>query len=208
MSASQPILEVFSDYVCPWCYFCTGRIERLRAETGVVIKWVAHPLHPETPPQGLSLAELFADRQADIPAMMARLKAAANAEGLPLGERDMTYNSRRAQELGKWAEEQGAGPAFHAAAFRAYFAEGLNLYEPEVLAELARRAGLDQDQALEVVRSGSHAPAVDADWAYSRQMEVMAVPTFLMDGRRLVGAHSFVELKRLVEAPLGNPITL
>jgi len=41
--------------------------------------------------------------------MMVRLKNAADAEGLPWGTRKMTYNSRLAQELGKWAEEKGRG---------------------------------------------------------------------------------------------------
>ena len=50
-----------------------------------------------------------------------RLKRAAEELGLPLGERKKTYNSRRAQELGKWAETAGKGDEFHDAVFCAYF---------------------------------------------------------------------------------------
>jgi predicted DsbA family dithiol-disulfide isomerase len=174
----------------------------------VAVKWVAFPLHPETPPQGQSLEQLFAGSGKDIPAMMERLRAAANAEGLPLNQRTMTYNSRRAQELAKWAEEQGAGPAFHAAAFRAYFAEGKNLYQIEVLAELAAKAGLDPEAAQKAVESGAYAPLVDADWELARGLGVTAVPTFVARGRGLVGAQPYPELKRLVAAARNGEILL
>ncbi len=174
----------------------------------MAVKWVAFPLHPETPPQGQSLEQLFAGTGKDIPLMMERLRAAANAEGLPLAMRTMTYNSRRAQELAKWAEEKGAGPAFHDAAFRAYFAHGRNLHDLEVLAGLAAKAGLDGGEAISVVESGAYAPAVDADWDYSRSLGISAVPTFAAGGRGLVGAQPYPELKRLVQAARGGGVFL
>ncbi len=75
--------------------------------------------------------------------MLERLKAVAAQEGLPWGLRTMTCNSRRAQELGKWAQERGKGEAWHRAMFSAYFAEGKNLYDLGVLSESAALLGLD-----------------------------------------------------------------
>ncbi len=97
--------------------------------------WVAFPLHPEIPEEGLTLEELFRGRNSDMDEMMARLKRVAREEGLPLGDRRRTYNSRLAQELGKWAEEKGRGEDFHAAVFRAYFADGKNIGKQQVLAD-------------------------------------------------------------------------
>ena len=78
------------------------------------VEWVHFPLHPETPAEGQSLEELFKGRGVDRTAMHAQMKARMDAEGLPYGERTMTYNSRLAQELGKWADTQpGGGDAFH-----------------------------------------------------------------------------------------------
>src|SRR5262249_9758150 len=96
---SEPLtLKIFSNYVCPWCYLSTVRIEKLRTEHNVKIEWVHFPLHPETPVEGRSLADLFAGRGVDRKAMNAQMKARMDAEGLPYGERTMTYNSRLAQE--------------------------------------------------------------------------------------------------------------
>ena len=79
------------------------RIEKLKAEHDVKVEWVHFPLHPETPAEGRSLAELFAGRNLDLKALHAQMKARMDAEGLPYAERTMTYNSRLAQELGRWA---------------------------------------------------------------------------------------------------------
>src|SRR4030095_15222463 len=127
------VLEVFSDYVCPWCYLGSARTARLKKEHGIEVKLVHFPLHPDTPAQGKSLEALFAGRGYDIPKMQAQMRARMAAEGLPYGERKMTYNSRLAQELAKWAESQPGGEAIHDALFRAYFVDGKNIGEAQVL---------------------------------------------------------------------------
>lgn len=129
---------------------------------------------------------------------MNRLKSVAQAEGLPFGERKMTFNSRRAQELGKWAEEQGKGEAFHQAMFRAYFVDGLNLSDPDVLKRAAESIGLDGARAREVVEQGAYAEAVDRDWAYSRKSLIQAIPSFRANGRTVVGAQPYEALAQLI----------
>ena len=99
------------------------RIEKLKTEHNVKVEWVHFPLHPETPPEGRTLAALFGGREVDRRARHEQMKARMTAEGLPYGERTMTYNSRLAQELGKWADTQPGGEALHDALFRAYFVE-------------------------------------------------------------------------------------
>ena len=116
------------------------RIEKLQQEFDLNVRWSVFPLHPDTPDEGMSLFDLFAG-QMDIDTMLNRLKAVAVELGLPFGERSHTYNSRRAQELGKWAEVAGRGEAFHQEVYRAYFVEGKNIARPEVLVELAAGRG-------------------------------------------------------------------
>jgi predicted DsbA family dithiol-disulfide isomerase len=164
----------------------------------VTVQWTAFPLHPETPEQGRTLEELFAGRGMDIPRMLAHLKQTAEDLGLPFGSRTMTYNSRRAQELGKWAEEQGCGEAFHQAAFHAYFAEGLNISRFEVLRMIADRVGLNANHAIDVLNTQRYKAAVDQDWQRASRLGVYAVPTFQIHGRILVGAQTYEALVRLV----------
>lgn len=160
------------------------------------------PLHPETPAEGISLLQLFGGESARprIQASQARLKQIAAAEGLPLSEREMTYNSRLAQELGVWATEKGKGAAYHDAAFRAYFVDGRVISDPVVLAGLAAAVGLDSTEARQVLEQRRYRQPVDQEWAACRSAGITSVPTFEAGGRRVVGAQPYEELARLVEA--------
>ena len=175
------------------------RIEKLRTEHNVKIEWVHFPLHPETPVEGRSLADLFAGRGGDRKAMNAQMKERMDAEGLPYGERTMTYNSRLAQEVGKWADTQPGGEAIHDAMFRAYFVEARNIGDPEVILDIVKQVGLPVDEAREVIEKRTFKDAVDEDWALSRQLGVTGVPTFVAGRYGVVGAQTYETLERLVE---------
>ena len=173
------------------------RIEKLKAEHNVKVEWVHFPLHPDTPAEGRSLAELFAGRNVDRKAMHAQMKARMDAEGLPYGERTMTYNSRLAQELGKWADTQPGGEALHDALFRAYFVEARDISQPAVLLEIAEHVGLSVDGAREVLEKRTFKDAVDADWKLSREYGITGVPTFVAGGHGVVGAQPYEALEQL-----------
>ena len=162
------------------------------------VKWVHFPLHPETPAEGKSLAEMFAGRGYDIPKMQAQMRARMAAEGLPYGERSMTYNSRLAQELGVWADEQPGGEAIHDALFKAYFVDGRNIGDPEVLVQVAESIGLSGDKAREVIAKRTHRAAVDADWKKAADYGVTGVPTFVAGSQGVVGAQPYEALEQLV----------
>ena len=162
------------------------------------VEWLAFPLHPETPEEGVDLAELFKGRDVNIDAMMKKLKSVADSLGLPLGNRKRTYNSRLAQELGKWAEEEGGGEAFHMAMFKAYFVDGINLAKTDLLVEIAETIDLDGAAAREVLEKRTYKSAVDGDWKMAYNLGITAVPTFLVNGNRLVGAQTYEALERLV----------
>ena len=163
------------------------------------VQWVHFPLHPETPPQGRSLEDLFAGRGYDIPKMQAQMRARMQAEGLPYGTRTMTYNSRLAQELAAWADTQPGGEAIHDAMFRAYFVDAKNIGDPEVLVDIAKSVGLPAERAREVIEKRTHKAAVDADWEKSRRYGVTGVPTFVAGNQGVVGAQPYEVLEELVK---------
>ena len=175
------------------------RIEKLRTEHNVKIEWVHFPLHPETPMEGRALAALFGGRDADRKARHEQMKARMTAEGLPYGERTMTYNSRLAQELGKWADTQPGGEAIHDAFFRAYFVEARDISETDVMLDIAKSVGLSVDAAREVLDKRTFKDAVDEDWELSRQYGITGVPTFVVGNRGVVGAQPYEALEQLLE---------
>jgi predicted DsbA family dithiol-disulfide isomerase len=145
----------------------------------------------------MTLEELFKGR-IDLESVKARLMRVAREEGLPFGPRDMTYSSRLAQELGKWAESKGRGEAYHEAVFQAYFAEGKNIGKPSELLTLAGSVSLPVEEAREVLEKRSFKDLVDADWQRSYTLGVQAVPTFAVAGQFLVGAVPYEAIEKFL----------
>ncbi len=175
------------------------RIEKLKEAFEVETKLVHFPLHPETPAEGRSMAELHAGRNVDPEAMYLRMKGLMDAEGLPYGRRTHTYNSRLAQELGKWADTQAGGEAVHDLLYRAYFVDARNIGDPGILIDIARSAGLPGEAAGAVLSERRFKDAVDADWAKSHAYGVTGVPTFVAARYGVVGAQPYEVLEQLLD---------
>ena len=146
------------------------------------------------------MEDLFAGRPINIKEVLEHLNRTARELDLPFGKREMTYNSRLAQELGKYAEHEEKGDDFHNAAFRAYFADGQNIGLKSNLVKLGVSVGLPEEQVREVLEQRLFKTAVDEDWSRSQQMGVTAVPTFIMNGMSLVGAQPYEKLTQMVES--------
>jgi len=192
------LLEVFTDYVCPWCYLGDNRVKKLKRNYDITVRLVHFPLHPETPAEGRTLLDLFGGGPENIEAKNTRMKSLMGAEGLPYSERSHTYNSRLAQEIGTWAETQPGGNAIHDKFFEAYFVDCRNVGDVEVIVDIVKSVGLDEREARAVLDERRFKDAVDADWEKSRSYGVTGVPTFVSNGQGLVGAQPYEALQRLM----------
>ena len=191
--------EVFSDYVCPWCYLGSARVARLLEDWDIDVRIVHYPLHLETPEEGQSLERLFAGRNVDVEQMQTRMAETMRAEGLEYGDRTMTYNSHRAQQLASWAVGQDGGHAIHPALFSAYFVEDINLAKIDNLVDIATGIGLNGDRAREIIRSRRYREAVSADWNRCRELGVTGMPTYRIGDREAVGAQPYEVLSGMAE---------
>jgi len=134
----------------------------------------------------------------DVTDMLARLGKVAEELGLPFGDRSHTFNSRRAQELGKWAEQQCHGKEFQDAVYRAYFVAGENIAHIKTLKNIATGIGLDPAAAERVLIEKSFSEEVDTDWNRARSLGITAVPSMIYGDRRLVGFHPYDEFRKLI----------
>lgn len=174
------------------------RIEQLRHEFGLKLQHTVFPLHPEIPDEGMEITELFAGRGFDLKANFARLQSIAADLDLPLCERTRTYNSRRAQDLGKWAELLGKGDEFRAAVYHAYFATGRDISREEELVAIITALGLPEAEARRVLQQHSLSSAVESDWQRAHSLGITAVPTVRYRDQLLVGFTPYASLRQLV----------
>jgi predicted DsbA family dithiol-disulfide isomerase len=147
----------------------------------------------------LRLEDLFGPN-ADISASTRRLKMLMDAEGLPFDEgRTMTFNSRLAQELAKWAEGKPESGSLNTALYQAYFVGRQNIGDVEVLMGVVEQVGLPVEEARQMLKQRLMRPAVDADWQYARSIGVTAVPTFAVGLAGVVGAQPYEQLAHFLE---------
>ena len=174
-------------------------IDRLKANFAIDVRWVFFPLHPDTPPEGMSLEDLFPGR--DLTPFRQRMQGLMREAGLAYGERTHTYNSRLAQELAKWAESKLDGEALdglHRSLYEAYFVSGSNIGNIEVLVNIAQESGLDASEARAILESRSFEKQIDADWEQAVQSGVTGVPTFVAQELVVVGCQPYEILEKFM----------
>lgn len=155
------------------------------------MRWTAYPLNTKIPPEGIPLKHPFDPGDSDSAQMNKRLIDAAEKAGLPLGRRTSTYNTGLAHELGKWADSQGKGDAYHNAVFRAFFAEGSNIASTSVMVDLAEGIGLSGKEAKKVAETRQYRDAVEADWKRSLEVDPEYIPSLLVKGQLLVNPQEY-----------------
>ena len=190
---SDPTLRIiaYSDYVCPWCYIGWRRIEALRREFPVDIECHPFELHPETPVSGVGAREAFGGSQRAA-AVGRNIEQMAAASGISMRMPRLIANSHRALEAAEFARERGGFEGFHSALFEAYFGEGRDIGDADVLCETAAACGIDQLRLREALADGRYAAAIDRATAAAREDGIVSTPTFVYEGGfRLIGAQDY-----------------
>ena len=187
-------LDILSDPICPWCYIGKAQLDRALAERPdhpFQIEWHPFQLNPDMPAEGM-------DRVAYLEAkfggpegarqVYGRIAEAATAAGVEIDFDAIrrTPNTLDAHRLIHWAGIEGRQPAVVAALFAAYFREGRDIGDREVLADIADGVGMDAAVVSKLLASDADAEDVRARDAHSRQMGVTGVPCFIVGQRHAV----------------------
>jgi predicted DsbA family dithiol-disulfide isomerase len=183
-------VDIWSDVVCPWCYIGKARFEQAlsdfthRDEVEVVFR--SFELDPDYPQGEREIAVSMLSRKYGIPEAQARAADAhvaglAAAEGLgfdsgrPVGN---TFDIHRVIHLGR---EKGMQQELITAVNEAYFAQGRQVFDRDVITEVAAGAGLDASAVREVLDGDAYADAVRQDELEARQLGIGGVPFFVFD---------------------------
>jgi predicted DsbA family dithiol-disulfide isomerase len=184
-------IEVWSDYVCPFCYIGKRKLEQALEKTGlgagaeVIFKsYELDPHSPETSEQSMVsvLAGKYGTTEAQAEGMTANVTAAAKEVGLEYNFSKMRpANTFSAHRLAKWADEQGKADQISENLLRAYFIENREIGLKEVLADIAEETGLERAEAEAVLKSDRFEKEVRADIEEARQLGVQGVPFFVIN---------------------------
>ena len=184
-------LEMFSDFICPFCYIGRATVRKLQPEFGFELEVRGFQIHPEWPPEGLALAQH--PRMMDPKArrlIWAHIQELAEAAGVAMKAPEILANSRLALQAVEFARENGRGDAFDDLVYRAYFSDGLNIGLRGVLGDLATEVGLDRAELDRALESERYASRLERDTLLAHQRGVSGVPAFFLGEYSFSGAQS------------------
>jgi predicted DsbA family dithiol-disulfide isomerase len=204
-------VDIVSDTICPWCYIGKRRFERALAQRGrndVAISWRPFQLNPDMPPEGMTRDDYVrakfggGDRPRQIYQAIAESGREAGIE-FQFSRIRRTPNTVLSHRLIYWSAKQEHQEEVVGELFRAYFEDGLDIGNLEVLVECARRAGLDDELARKFLQSDEGRQEVVASDVYARRLGINGVPCFIVNRKYAVsGAQppsAFVEVFNLAE---------
>ncbi len=168
----------------------------MQEEYDVEVEWKGFELNPETPRGGVSLERLFPGR---AEAMRAHAEQFGQSFGVSLKVPARMSNTRRVLAVAEWAKERGRFQAFHDAAMEAYWQRGEDLESPEVLARLAKQAGLPGEGARSAMDAPEYQARVEALGDEGRREGVQGIPTFFIADARVVGCQPYEVLAQAVQ---------
>ncbi len=187
-------IEVFSDFVCPFCYLAEQPLADAVEGGDVQISWQPFELRPEPTPTLRPEGDYLQSTWQRVVYPM------AESMGVPIVLPRVSPQpySRLAFEGFAYASEHGVGQRYAERIFRAFFVEQRDIGQPEILADVAVELGLDADDFRAALDSGRYADAHQQALHRARQLQITVVPTFLFDGQPLEGMPSAEGLNRLL----------
>jgi predicted DsbA family dithiol-disulfide isomerase len=170
----------------------------LKKEYAINDQWVSFELHPETPPAGMLLSERF--KGYDLSSFYDQLRARGKEVGVVFGTHTLLSNSRSALMASEYARDQGRYDAFHENMFHAYFTEGLDIGNLKVIADVAKKSGLDEKETLRAVRDGHYASRLNEARKEGQLIGLTGVPLFIIENKyQIIGAQPIETFRNLLD---------
>jgi predicted DsbA family dithiol-disulfide isomerase len=193
MPEDRLLVEVWSDVACPFCWLGKRRFEsglaRFDRPDLVDVEWKSFQLNPglRTDPS-VRVHEHVARKYGIDPAAARRNNERLAAAGRGIGlaydfDRVLVANTFDAHRLIQLAKAEGKGDEAEERLFRAYFGEGRNVADRELLADLGVDIGLERARVAAALAGDDYAEAVRADMAAARELGITGVPFFVIDRR-------------------------
>lgn len=195
-------IEIWSDYMCPFCYTGKRNFERALKTSGLAdkvdVQFKAFELDATAPKYSdQSMSELLFDKygEAMAKAMMESMQSMANSVDLHYEfDRMQPSNTRDSHRLAKWAEKEGKSDELNEMLFHAFFTENKDFGDKETLLGIIEKIGLDRTKAIEVLESEHYIEEVKSDIKQAAEVGVRGVPFFVINGKYAISGSRSEEV--------------
>ena len=197
-------IEVWSDFVCPFCYIGKRRLEEALEQfphkDQVEVVFRSFELDPNAKKQyDMTIHEIIAKKYGISVEEAKRVNAdiGRQAESVGLTFRFDTMkptNTFDAHRLAKYAKAQGKLSEMTERLFRAYFTDSKWISDHDVLVELAGEAGLDREEVKQVLESSRYTDEVRKDEEEAARFGVRGVPFFVLNRKYAISGAQPIEV--------------
>ncbi len=203
-------LDIFSDPICPWCYIGKAYLDRAleaHPDHPFQIRWLPFMLNPAMPAEGMDrrayLEGKFGGKSGAVQAYLPVHQHAESAGlNINLEQIQKTPNTVDAHRVIHWAGIEGKQTPVVSALFRAYFVDGRDIGDHEVLGDVADSSGMDASLVLRLLKSDEDQREIVERDATARGMGINSVPTFIVAQQHAVPGAQPPELWSKVIAEL------
>jgi predicted DsbA family dithiol-disulfide isomerase len=172
-----------------------GLVDKLKQEFDLSVEWLGFEIHPDTPQAGMPLSTMFP--QLDTQNMFHHLRVMSAPYGIAFADISRISNSRLSIEASEFAKENGMFDQFHRTLFLAYFSQGMDIGNIEVLAQIGHESGLDRVALAQALQTGKYRPLIEHMRKEASSLGVTAAPTFIIEGRDwIIGAQPIEVFKK------------
>ncbi|MFY5899635.1 DsbA family oxidoreductase [Acinetobacter pittii] len=196
---SQITVDIWSDFVCPWCWIAKKRFEKgldaFEHKNQVTIQYHSYRLASGLTPQPFkdALYKKFGGKSG-ADAMMSHVKSAGELEGLIYNFNSMLFgDTLDAHAIVKLAQQKGVGELLTEKFFKASITEGKSIFDHKVLVELANEVGVPREEANSAFSNISFKQEVLKDEASAHAMGASGVPLFIINNKYSISGAQPVE---------------
>lgn len=196
--SAQVRLDIFADPVCPWCLIGKAELDRAlesRPDHPFAIRWQPFRLDPQMPAAGMDHVAYMKMKFGDEKGILAAMKpvmAASERLGLWINPSliERVPNTLNAHRLIYWAGLEEVQTPVMSGLMRAHWREGRNISNPDVLAEIGEKAGMDGQMIRRLLATNEDRDEVATREIHARQRGINSVPTFIVaDSHVVTGAQ-------------------
>lgn len=206
-------IDIVSDTVCPWCFIGKRRLEKalaLRPDIEFDIRWRAYRLDPSIPPEGVDRKQYMQAKFGNNPnrqAMQDALNQAGENEGIAFAfDRILrSPNTLDSHRLIRWSATAGVQNEIVERLFEAYFENGRDIGNADVLTEIASDAGMDSATVADLLENGADRQLIENEDALAHRLGISGVPTFIFENKYMIsGAHDPEQIVRVIDTVAGE----
>lgn len=185
-------IDIYSDYIWPFCYVGMGLVEELKKEYDIEDRWLGLEIHPETPIDGVDLNKRFGSSQ--LEGMKDNLDHMGQQYGIKFGDLNFMPNSHNALEAAEYARNVGKLHEYHKELMEAFFRDSKDIGNVHILTEIGEKVGLDSKDLTDSIKEKRFESKLKQDARKAHSMGINSTPTFMINNEHMIVGTQPIEV--------------